>query len=60
MTEGPKCALCEGLCFGDDGRPLEETLVYQVIDGDVVLAREIVLHKPMYYVHAKCVRQLNE
>ncbi len=60
MSEWPACVLCGENPYADDGSPKEDTYLYQIIDGKIRLARDIVLHVPMFQVHTRCRAQLDE
>ena len=56
MMDAPyKCLICgERPKLDDDGANIDDVYFYQRIDGKLQLAKEIVLHQPMYAVHAHC------
>jgi hypothetical protein len=55
MEHPAKCLICgKHPMLDDDGAHLEEVYVYQRIDGKLQLAKEIVLHQPLYFIHAEC------
>jgi hypothetical protein len=56
MNEHPSpCLICgQHPRLSDDGAFLELVYCYQRIDGKLRLAEDIVLHKPLYWIHAEC------
>lgn len=59
VAQAPTCKLCDAICFSPEtGKPHEETLVYQHVNGKWQLARELVLHAPMIFIHSRCIREL--
>ena len=54
------CKLCGQPCFNDKGRPIGEVLIYQFIDGRMVLAVEPRMGYNLLNIHAKCIEQLSE
>lgn len=57
-SEEPKCVLCQQRTWNEDGSPVGVVLCYQVINGKVQLAKEIILHEWLYEVHKECLEAL--
>jgi hypothetical protein len=54
------CKLCGRPTHTDDGRAIGEVLVYQFVDGRMTLAAEPQMGYTLLYIHAKCIRDVND
>ena len=50
-----RCLICgERPKLDDEGYNLDVVYFYQRIDGKLQLAKDLVLHQPVYAAHAEC------
>ena len=54
------CKLCGGPTHNDEGVPIGEVLVYQIVNGRFQLARELVVGAPILHIHLCCVENFRD
>ena len=55
-----RCKVCDEPTHDDGGSPIGTVLCYQKVNGKIQLARELVLHAPMFYIHEFCLEALDD
>jgi hypothetical protein len=53
------CELCKRPIYDQEGKPTEDTWVYQIIDGRPLVCRVMKLGIPMRHVHFACIEAVH-
>ena len=54
------CKLCGESTHDDEGVPIGEVLVYQIVNNMFQLARELVVGAPILHMHRSCVENFRD